>query len=176
MKAILVGFMGSGKTTVGQLLAEQLHTTQSDLDDLVIQHAGKSIQDIFDEDGEFAFRRMEHEVLEDALNNTEGILSTGGGTPVQAANFELLKESDVPVILLNVKPETIMARLAGDNVRPLVKKLGLDGLAGLKAQRDSRYHNVSDVEIETDNLTPEEVVAAIRRFHQFELDDQADIS
>lgn len=175
MKAILVGFMGSGKTTVGQLLADELHTEHSDLDDLIVQHAGKSIPEIFDQDGEFAFRRMEHDVLADAMKNTQGILSTGGGTPIQESNFNLLRASDVPVILLNVKPETVLARIGGADGRPVIKKVGIEGIAGLKAQRDPHYHSVSDVEIETDNLTPEEVVAAICRFHQFELDDQADI-
>lgn len=161
MKAILVGFMGSGKTTVGQLLAKRLQTTHRDLDNVIVERAGKSIQRIFDEDGELAFRQMEHDVLADALQHTQGILSTGGGTPIQPANYELLRESDVPVILLNVKPETIMVRLAGDNQRPLVKELGFDGLVGLKSERDSRYHGVSDVEIDTDELTPEAVVDMI---------------
>lgn len=173
MIAILVGFMGSGKTTVGQLLAERLHTTHRDLDAVIVDRAGKSIQEIFEESGEPAFRQMEHDVLADAVKNTEGILSTGGGTPIQPANFELLRNSDVPVILLNVKPETIMARLAGDDQRPLVKELGLDGLIGLKSQRDSRYHEVSDIEIDTDDLTPEEVVAAILAHENFQRDHQA---
>ncbi|GAA3617508.1 shikimate kinase [Secundilactobacillus similis] len=161
MKAILVGFMGSGKTTVGQLLAQRLGTTQRDLDAVIVDRAGKSIQQIFDDEGEASFRQMEHDTLADVLENTSGILSTGGGTPIQPANFDLLKASPVPVILLNVKPETIMDRLADDTDRPLVKELGLDGLVDLKGERDARYHGVSDVEIQTDELTPEEVVDAI---------------
>lgn len=161
MKAILVGFMGSGKTTVGQLLAQRLGTTQRDLDAVIVDRAGKSIQQIFDDEGEASFRQMEHDTLADVLENTSGILSTGGGTPIQLANFDLLKASPVPVILLNVKPETIMDRLADDTDRPLVKELGLDGLVDLKGERDARYHGVSDVEIQTDELTPEEVVDAI---------------
>ncbi|MTV82858.1 shikimate kinase [Secundilactobacillus folii] len=160
MKAILVGFMGSGKTTVGQLLAERLHTEHRDLDDVIVERAGKTIQQIFDDSGEAAFRKLEHDVLKEALN-TAGILSTGGGTPIQPANYDLLRDSEVPVILLNVKPETILARLADDNQRPLVKELGLNGLIGLKSKRDSRYHDVSDIEIETDDLTPAQVVDAI---------------
>lgn len=167
--------MGSGKTTVGQLLAERLHTTQRDLDDVIVDRAEKPIQDIFDQDGEIAFRQLEHDVLADVLVNTSGILSTGGGTPIQPANFELLRASDVPVILLNVKPETIMSRLAGDNQRPLVKQLGFDGLVGLKAERDSRYHDVSDIEIQTDDLTPEEVVDAILA-HDLTCKDHQDAS
>ncbi|GAX04598.1 shikimate kinase [Secundilactobacillus pentosiphilus] len=161
MRAILVGFMGSGKTTVGELLAKRLHLTHRDLDDVIVERAGKSIQQIFDDDGETAFRQLEHSVLADTLVNSKGILSTGGGTPIQAANYELLRKSDVPVILLNVKPETVLSRLADDGQRPLVKELGVGGLIGLKEKRDARYHEVSDIEIDTDELTPAEVVDAI---------------
>ncbi|MBT9670643.1 shikimate kinase [Secundilactobacillus kimchicus] len=160
MRAILVGFMGSGKTTVGQLLADELQTAHRDLDDMIVERAGKPVQQIFDDNGEQAFRAMEHQVLKDALAD-DGILSTGGGTPIQAANMALLQASNVPVILLDVAPATILSRLSGDNVRPLVKKLGLGGLVDLKGERDSRYHEVSDVEIATDDLTPEEVVDAV---------------
>lgn len=161
MRAILVGFMGSGKTTVGELLAQRLGLTHRDLDDVIVERAGKSIQQIFDDDGETAFRQLEHSVLADTLVNSKGILSTGGGTPIQTANFDLLKKSDVPVILLNVKPGTVLSRLADDGQRPLVKELGVDGLINLKEKRDARYHEVSDIEIDTDDLTPAEVVDAI---------------
>lgn len=160
MQAILVGFMGSGKTTVGQLLAKKLQTSHRDLDALIVEKAGKSIQQIFDDEGEGAFRRLEHAVLKEALTG-EGILSTGGGTPIQPANFDLLKASRVPVVLLDVAPETIVQRLSGDNARPLVKKMGLAGLVDLKNQRDSRYHEVSDVEIKTDAMSPSRVAATI---------------
>lgn len=161
MRAILVGFMGSGKTTVGELLAERLHLMHQDLDDVIVERAGKPIQQIFDDEGERFFRQLEHDVLADTLTNSQGIISTGGGTPIQMANYQLLRKCDVPVILLNVKPETVLARLADDSKRPLVKQLGVNGLIGLKAKRDARYHEVSDIEIDTDELTPEEVVEAI---------------
>ncbi len=160
MKAILVGFMGSGKTTVGRLLANQMKAPYHDLDEVIVQRAGKPIQQIFDEDGEDAFRLLEHEMLLSSLNDG-GILSTGGGTPIQPTNFELLKQTSVPVILLDVLPETIMKRLQGDNARPLVKKLGLNGLMQLKQQRDPRYNEVSDLRIVTDNLTPVQVATII---------------
>lgn len=160
MQAILVGFMGSGKTTVGQLLAEKLQTSHHDLDALIVKRAGKSVQRIFEEDGEVFFRDLEHRVLEEALS-FQGVLSTGGGTPIQTANLNLLKASQVPVVLLNVSAETIVQRLRDDHARPLVTELGLDGLVNLKNQRDARYHEVSDIEIKTDTMTPEEVAAAI---------------
>ncbi|GAD16113.1 shikimate kinase [Lentilactobacillus otakiensis] len=162
MKAILVGFMGSGKTTVGHLLAQKLNMPYHDLDDMIVERAGKSIKQIFADDGELAFRNMEHDALEAALDD-DGILGTGGGTPIQAANFEMLKASDVPVVLLDVMPETIISRLQNDTDRPLAKQLGLDGLVDLKGQRDLRYEQVSDFRVATDDLTPLEVVETINK-------------
>lgn len=152
--------MGSGKTTVGQLLAQKLNVQYHDLDDIIIEMAGKSIQQIFDDSGEAGFRQLEHAALMQSLNQ-EGILGTGGGTPIQDANFELLRSRDVPVILLDVLPETIMKRLSNDTNRPLARKLGVSGLITLKGERDDRYEQVSDFRIATDDLTPLEVVAAV---------------
>ncbi|MGF2385319.1 shikimate kinase [Lentilactobacillus otakiensis] len=162
MKAILVGFMGSGKTTVGHLLAQKLNMPYHDLDDMIVERAGKPIKQVFADDGEPAFRNMEHDALEAALND-DGILGTGGGTPIQAANFEMLKASDVPVVLLDVMPETIISRLQNDTDRPLAKQLGLDGLVDLKGQRDLKYEQVSDFRVATDDLTPLEVVETINK-------------
>ncbi|MBU9789912.1 shikimate kinase [Lentilactobacillus sp. IMAU92037] len=162
MKAILVGFMGSGKTTVGNLLAKKLKTPYHDLDDVIVEMAGKSIQQIFEESGEMAFRQLEHEALIQSLDQ-EGILGTGGGTPIQDMNFELLQNTKVPVILLDVLPETIMERLRDDTGRPLAQELGLTGLVTLKSERDERYEQVSDFRIATDGLKPTEVVEAISR-------------
>lgn len=161
MRAILVGFMGSGKTTVGHLLAAKMGVPYHDLDDIVVANAGKSIKQIFAEEGEAAFRQLEHQALEAAMDD-DGILGTGGGTPIQPNNFEMLKQSDVPVVLLDVLPATIFNRLKDDTDRPLARQLGLDGLVDLKGQRDRKYEQVSDFRVATDNLSPLEVVEAIR--------------
>nr|WP_243674077.1 shikimate kinase [Lentilactobacillus kisonensis] len=73
----------------------------------------------------------------------------------------MLRSRDVPVILLDVLPETIMKRLSNDTNRPLARKLGVSGLITLKGERDDRYEQVSDFRIATDDLTPLEVVAAV---------------
>ncbi len=156
MKAILVGFMGSGKTTVGNILADELGVAYHDLDDIIVQEAGKTIPEIFAQGGEESFRQIETQALESAIG-LDGILGTGGGTPMRSENQKLLSETDAPVILLDVLPETIMSRLSGDNNRPLVQQLGPVGLRDLKQKRDSTYYGVSDFTISTDKLTPEEV-------------------
>lgn len=160
MAVILVGFMGAGKTTVGRALARRLHREHHDLDDLIVASAGQSIPEIFAARGEDGFRRLEHDTLATALD-IDGILSTGGGTPMQAANFVLLKQHPTPVVLLEASPETILRRIGGDANRPLVQRLGSSGLVELQAQRDPRYHELADLVIATDDLTPDAIVAQI---------------
>lgn len=162
MKAILVGFMGSGKTTVGTLLAQKLGIPYHDLDDMIVSSAGKSTKQIFAEDGEPTFRQLEHDALKKALKD-DGILGTGGGTPIQTANFELLQATEIPVVLLDVMPETIIRRLASDTERPLAKQLGLNGLVDLKGRRDLKYEQVSDFRVATDDLTPLQVAEVINQ-------------
>lgn len=161
MAVILVGFMGAGKTTVGRQLAAQLGVAHHDLDDLIVEAAGCSIPEIFAKRGDAGFRALEHETLLNALD-IDGVLSTGGGAPVQPQNFALLKASAAPVVLLEAKPATILQRIGGDANRPLVQELGQAGLVALQAQRDPRYHELADLVIATDTLTPTEIALQIR--------------
>lgn len=161
MQAILIGFMGSGKTTVGQLLATELGTHHADLDDMIVQRAGKTISAIFEERGEAYFRQLEQQTLRDAIAQP-GILSTGGGTPTIAANAAILKASPVPVICLTASDQTILGRVAQDTGRPLVDELGSQGLMALKQKRAALYRAAADVLVATDNLTPEQIVAEIK--------------
>ncbi|WP_461215349.1 shikimate kinase [Lacticaseibacillus sp. GG6-2] len=160
MAVILVGFMGAGKTTVGQALARRLGCQHRDLDDLIVAAAGQTIPEIFAARGEAGFRQLEHETLISALE-AGGILSTGGGTPMQPANFDLLKAHPTPVVLLEASPQTILRRIGGDANRPLVKQLGQAGLVDLQAQRDPRYHELADLVVSTDDLTPAKIVSQI---------------
>lgn len=162
MQAILIGFMGSGKTTVGQLLARELGVHHADLDDLIVQRAGCSINTIFNTQGEDYFRQLEQRTLRGALDQP-GILSTGGGTPTIAANAAILKASPVPVICLTASDRTILQRVGQDTGRPLVDQLGPQGLLALKAKRAALYRAAADRLVVTDELTPAQIVAEIRR-------------
>ncbi|WDF82996.1 shikimate kinase [Lacticaseibacillus pabuli] len=161
MDLILVGFMGAGKTTVSGILADDLALAQRDLDDLITDAAGQTIPEIFASRGESGFRALETQTLRAALQQP-GILATGGGTPVQDANFAVLQDTDVPVVLLDATPESILTRIGGDTNRPLVQQLGPRGLSELQAQRNPRYHALADLVIATDDLTPEEIAAQIK--------------
>ena len=155
--------MGSGKTTVGRLLAAGLATEHADLDDLIVQRAGRPITTIFAERGEGYFRQMEHQTLLQALK-TPGVLSTGGGTPTIAMNAISLKQSTVPVIWLTAGDQTTINRVKNDSSRPLVNGLDPDALIALKRRRQSLYAAVADLTIATDQLTPRQIAHQIQEW------------
>lgn len=160
MLAILIGFMGSGKTTVGQLLAQKLTTRHADLDDLIVKTAGQAITDIFAERGEGYFRQLEQRTLTSALTQP-GVLSTGGGTPTIAANAAILTASPVPVIWLTASDQTIIDRVQDDGSRPLVNQLDTTELMALKQRRAVQYAATADLVITTDQLSPQQIVTRI---------------
>ena len=122
----LTGFMGSGKTTVGKVLADFLGCPFMDLDDLVVKKAGKSIPDIFAQDGEPAFRLLEAQVLRKTVEKyaeSTAVLALGGGAVLAPASAALLHEKTV-CIYLRATLDTLLARLAGETAgRPLLQEI-----------------------------------------------------
>ncbi|ANK60733.1 shikimate kinase [Loigolactobacillus backii] len=165
LTAILIGFMGTGKTTVGNVLAINTQQQQIDLDDEIVSAAGKSIKQVFAEDGEAAFRQLETTVLKTAFKRN-GILSTGGGVIESETNRAVLEATEIPIIFLKTLPTVILERLTGEDaaVRPLVGQLGPAGLTRLWKKREPLYERISDLTILTDELTPEEVSERIETF------------
>ncbi|CAK1252021.1 shikimate kinase [Fructobacillus tropaeoli] len=162
MRITLIGFMGSGKTTVAQELSQQLALPNNDLDTLIEQAAGLTIPAYFEQFGEAHFRQLEQKVLTEALS-LEGILSTGGGTPVQVSNQDLLQNQDGPVIFLDASDQTITTRLLADGVasRPLFQQLGMDGLLELKQTRQPIYEKIASEIITVDGKQPAEIAEEI---------------
>lgn len=153
--------MGSGKTTVGRLLADQLATQHADLDDLIVERAGQAITDIFDQYGEHYFRQLEQTTLSASLEQP-GVLSTGGGTPTIRANAAVLTASPVPVIWLAASDQTILQRVQNDDQRPLVNELDTSELLALKQRRAPQYQAAANLVIQTDQLTPAEIATQIK--------------
>ena len=126
MMITLTGFMGSGKTTVGKVLADFLGCPFMDLDDLVVKKAGKSVPDIFAQDGEPAFRQQEVQVLRktvDKYAESTAVLALGGGAVLAPASAALLHEKTV-CIYLRATLDTLLARLAGETSgRPLLQEI-----------------------------------------------------
>ena len=152
----LCGFMGSGKTTVGRILADALGCPFLDLDELIVNKAGKSIPDIFAEDGEAAFRQLEARLLKQTVEKYgEGtaVLSLGGGAVLTPASATLVHEKTV-CIYLRATLDTLTDRLAGESAgRPLADS----ALAERLAAREPLYEKTAHVTIDTDGLSPEEV-------------------
>ena len=160
MMITLTGFMGSGKTTVGKVLADFLGCPFMDLDDLIVKKAGKSIPEIFAQDGEPAFRQLEARLLRQTVEKyTENtvVLALGGGAVTAPASASLLHEKTV-CIYLRATLETLQARLEGETAgRPLADA----SLADRLAAREPLYEETAHVIIDTDGLSPDEVADEI---------------
>ena len=156
----LTGFMGSGKTTVGKVLADFLGCPFMDLDDLIVKKAGKSIPEIFAQDGEPAFRQLEARLLRQTVEKyTENtvVLALGGGAVTAPASAALLREKTV-CIYLRATLETLQSRLEGETAgRPLADA----SLAARLAEREPLYEQTAHVIIDTDGLSPDEVADEI---------------
>ena len=156
----LTGFMGSGKTTVGKVLADFLGCPFMDLDDLIVKKAGKSIPEIFAQDGEPAFRQLEARLLRQTVEKyTENtvVLALGGAAVTAPASAALLREKTV-CIYLRATLDTLLQRLQGETAgRPLAD----DSLAERLASREPIYEETAHVIIDTDGLTPDEVADEI---------------
>lgn len=152
--------MGSGKSTVGRIVADALGCPFLDLDDLIVKKAGRSIPDIFAVDGEAGFRKMEKTVLGETVSKyaqSTVMLALGGGTVTVPGAVKLLQEKTL-CIYLKASFETIQQRLQGQTEgRPLAD----DGMAARLAAREPLYAQAAHITIDTDGWTPEEVADEI---------------
>ena len=114
----LTGFMGSGKTTIGTMLGEKLRIPAYDMDQLIVQKAGKSINEVFDDDGESFFRKLESDVLK-SLPLENALVMTGGGIILDEGNRKWMKENGLTVYL-KCSIDQIKKRLENDETRPLI--------------------------------------------------------
>ncbi|MGF2617055.1 shikimate kinase [Rossellomorea vietnamensis] len=156
----LIGFMGSGKSTIGRELAKELNCDCLDTDQLIEEKQGMTIKEIFNQYGEHRFREIETEVLKELKGGQQCIVMTGGGMAERRENRELMKRNG-KVIWLNCSFEETARRIAGDHARPLIREKGMDGLKSLYERRVPFYQDASDFEIETVGLTIEETVEKI---------------
>jgi shikimate kinase len=130
MKIFLIGYMGSGKSTVGKKLAKLLNYDFLDHDELIEKAVGKSVYEIFNEDGEDRFREMEHNMLISLMSKDNVVISTGGGTPCHYNNMELMNENGL-TIYLKMSANTLVSRLRSAKTdRPLVSGKSAEELYG----------------------------------------------
>jgi shikimate kinase len=141
---ILVGFMGAGKTTVGQLLAARLGLRFADSDLVIERRRGRSIREIFAEDGEAAFRAAEHEVLAELMRGPDAVLAVGGGAVEHQSSQRLLRAARV--VYLQVGYDEAMRRIGGDAGRPLLLRPDLDDIY---RRRVPVYQSVASLTVAT---------------------------
>ncbi|MBK5276009.1 MAG: shikimate kinase [Desulfuromonadales bacterium] len=160
---ILTGFMGSGKSSVGRVLARRLGCPFTDLDAEIVAAAGRSINDIFARDGEQAFRDMESECLELVINRLPAVIATGGGVVIADRNRSRMRTLGI-VVNLGVSLPQVMKRLHGATDRPLFA--GSDAANSVKLLMDDRkqFYADADIRIDTDGKSVEDVAAEILRF------------
>jgi shikimate kinase len=169
MGIVLIGYRGSGKTTVGRRLAERLWQPFVDVDELIVARAGKTIRDIFAECGESGFRDLEALALADALGRADHVIALGGGAILREANRTLLKSRGHKVVYLRCEPAELHRRIQADPATAATRP-GLTPLAGtveeirqLLATREPVYRLSCTAELDVTGLSPDEAVVRIVR-------------
>lgn len=153
MNIVLIGFMGAGKTTVGHILAEKLGLPFVDADILIEQRQKRSIRDIFDQDGEPVFRRIEHDTIVETVRGPDAVIALGGGAVEHPETRRLLRYE--LVVYLEVSYEEAMLRIGGDTYRPM---LDVNDIPALHARRLPIYEQVATIRMPTGGRRPEAIV------------------
>jgi len=167
MKVILLGYMGSGKSTVTKLIAKKLHTEALDLDDYISEKESDSINNIFNNKGEIYFRLKENEYLNELLNSEKSfVLALGGGTPCYANNMGLIKKH-ANSIYLKANVHTLYSRLQNETAsRPLISDLNDDKLIEFIAKHlfeRAPFYEQSNHIVSIDGKTIDEIVAEVNQ-------------
>lgn len=157
---VLTGFMGTGKTSTGRVLARKLGTRFIDTDKLIEKEAGILIREIFEKLGEPHFRRLEREIVKKVSEENGVVIAVGGGAIVNPANLADLKGHGI-VVSLTASPEVILSRVEKNLDRPLLKVE--DKLGKIKELIASRapFYEKSDMTVDTDGKNPEQVADEI---------------
>ena len=162
---VLIGFMGTGKTSTGKVLAQRLGKAFIDLDSRIEEEYGESIPQMFATKGETYFRECERAVVLKTSDRANAVISTGGGTVKNAENVAALKKHGV-MICLTATPEAILERTCRQGTRPILDAVGedkesrLQAIEQLLAERAEMYAQ-ADFEIDTSDASPMQVVERI---------------
>ena len=161
MNIVLIGMRGSGKTAVGRLLAVRLGRRLIEMDEMIREKAGMSINEIVARYGWTKFRKIESEVVRAAARLDNTVNATGGGVVTSKENLRVLKENG-KLIWLRARLETLLERIRNDSSRPsLTGKPPAEDMAQTLAEREPIYRRAADLIVDTDGLTPEAVAEII---------------
>jgi shikimate kinase len=158
---VLVGMMGSGKTCVGRQLASRLGLGFVDSDEQIERREGRTVRQIFEADGEAAFRKLEAEALAAAVGSSaRAVVAAAGGVVLDAGNRELLRRAGT-VVWLRASPEVLAARVRDGDHRPLLGDDALAVLRRLDAERALLYDEVANAVLDVGDLSPDEAATRI---------------
>ncbi|QNM07039.1 shikimate kinase [Qiania dongpingensis] len=161
MNIALIGFMGVGKTTVSHALSERLGIEETDIDQWIVEKTGRPIAEIFEKEGEQAFRDRETEAIKELASGDGRILSCGGGAVLRACNVEALKRDGV-IVLLTAEPETIFERVRCGKSRPVLNgNMNVGYIAHLMEKRRPAYEAAADFAVPTDGKPVEQIAEEI---------------
>lgn len=169
MSVGLIGYRGSGKTTIGKRLADRLWQPFIDTDDLVIKKAGKSIKEIFEQEGEQRFRDLETEVVREVCTQPETVIAFGGGALDRDENREAIKQAGLRLIYFKCEPAELLKRIQNDPEsaanRPALSNLGgsIEEIESVLARREPIWRSIAGAELEVTYLTPEDAVPYVVR-------------
>jgi len=170
----LIGFMGTGKTVVGKALAEKLGRDFVEMDTLIEQKAGKPISEIFQQDGEIAFRELEIEVTREVAGNKNQVIACGGGLVLNKINIDRLKKDSV-IVYLTASPRVILERVSGDGgERPVLKASNkAEKIQELLRLRKPFYEQAADIKIDTSKLdigaVVEQIISKVKQVENLSL-------
>ena len=162
---MLIGFMGSGKSTIAKYLSHILEMQDLETDEFIVKREDMTINEIFQRKGEEYFRRCENNALRELETRQGIIISCGGGMPMKDENVELMKKNG-KIVLLTASPETIYERVKYSNERPLLNgNMNVEYIKDLMEQRKDRYESIADIVVDTNNkpihVIAEEVVSKL---------------
>jgi len=160
-RVILIGPMGSGKTTVGKLVAEKLQIPFRDTDQVIEETTGKSVSDIFLEDGEDEFRAIEKKVLRDELLADGAVLALGGGAPISVDAQSALRAIASPVIYLDISLAAVAPRIGFNRDRPLLLHNPRGQWQMLMEARRPIYESIADSVIDVNDKSEAEIVSLV---------------
>ena len=149
----LIGFMGSGKSTVSRHMSRALNVPKIEMDEVLAERAGNPITQIFAEDGEEAFRQMETALLREIGAGEPALVSCGGGVVLRPENVEIMKTTGT-ILMLSATPQTIFQRVRHSTKRPILNgNMNVEFIAELMTKRDPAYRAAADVTVSIDGKT-----------------------
>ena len=166
----LIGFMGVGKTVVGKALANKLNKEFVELDYVIEQKAGKTIPEIFEQDGEITFRELEIEETKKVASNKDQVIACGGGLVLNKINIDRLKRDSI-IVYLMTSPKVILKRVSNGGDRPVLMTINLPIIRELLKFRQPFYERAADYKINTSrvsiNSVAEQIISKVTQDEDF---------